>query len=103
MELADSFQYFLGLGVGLVGIATFILSLLNRAKQDGAMLQKIDTLIANVDDIKKTLHENEVVLRNQTIDLTKHAENIETLFKNINRIDGRVNFLESKIEHECGE
>lgn len=103
MELASSFEYFLGLAVGLIGIATFILSLLNRAKQDGVMLQKIDMLIVNVDEIRNSLHENEILIRNQSNDITKHNENITTLFTNIKRLDGRLNDVERKIERECGD
>ncbi len=103
MGLADSFEYILGIVVGIIGIFTFILSLINRAKQDGAMMNKIDTMMKDIGDIKTDVKGYDSAQKMQSLDIMKHEERIDTLFVNVKRIDNRILELEHKIERECGD
>lgn len=103
MGLADSFEYILGITVGIIGIFTFILSLINRARQDGAMMNKIDTMMRDISDIKTDVKNYDSTQKSQSLDLMKHEERIDTLFSNVSRIDKRIVDLEHKIERECND
>lgn len=73
-----------------IGISTFISSLLNRARNDGSLTAKLEEVVKGIEDIKSELkdftdwkdHINQVIV--------EHSEKIETLFRNITRIEHQL-------------
>lgn len=73
-----------------IGISTFISSLLNRARNDGSLTAKLEEAVKGIEDIKNELkdftdwkdHINQVIV--------EHSEKIETLFRNIARIEHQL-------------
>lgn len=73
-----------------IGISTFISSLLNRARNDGSLTAKLEEAVKGIEDIKNELkdftdwkdHINQVIV--------EHSEKIETLFRNITRIEHQL-------------
>lgn len=73
-----------------IGISTFISSLLNRARNDGSLTAKLEEVVKGIEDIKSELkdftdwkdHINQVIV--------EHSEKIETLFRNIARIEHQL-------------
>lgn len=73
-----------------IGISTFISSLLNRARNDGSLTAKLEEAVKGIEDIKNELkdftdwkdHINQIIV--------EHSEKIETLFRNITRIEHQL-------------
>lgn len=73
-----------------IGISTFISSLLNRARNDGSLTAKLEEVVKGIEDIKNELkdftdwkdHINQIIV--------EHSEKIETLFRNIARIEHQL-------------
>lgn len=73
-----------------IGISTFISSLLNRARNDGSLTAKLEEAVKGIEDIKNELkdftdwkdHINQIIV--------EHSEKIETLFRNIARIEHQL-------------
>lgn len=73
-----------------IGISTFISSLLNRARNDGSLTAKLEEVVKGIEDIKSELkdftdwkdHINQVIV--------EHSEKIETLFRNVTRIEHQL-------------
>lgn len=73
-----------------IGISTFISSLLNRARNDGSLTAKLEEAVKGIEDIKNELkdftdwkdHINQVIV--------EHSEKIETLFRNVTRIEHQL-------------
>lgn len=60
----------------VIGVSTFVSAQMTKAKQDGAMIAKIDQCIANTEEIKNDMKE-----KNKEIDsiIDKHSEAITKL------------------------
>lgn len=73
-----------------IGISTFISSLLNRARNDGSLTAKLEEAVKGIEDIKNELKDftdwkdriNQIIV--------EHSEKIETLFRNIARIEHQL-------------
>ena len=73
-----------------IGISTFISSLLNRARNDGSLTAKLEEAVQGIEDIKNELKDftdwkdriNQIIV--------EHSEKIETLFRNIARIEHQL-------------
>lgn len=67
----------------VIGVATFVSAQLSKAKQDGALMEKVDYLVNSFDEQKKEQKE-----RNKSQDdiIAEHAiaiENLQTRMKNV--------------------
>jgi hypothetical protein len=71
----------------VIGVATFVSAQLSRAKQDGALIEKVDYLIKNFDEQKKE-QKSRNVLQDET--LSKHSESIVDLQARVKNIEKEV-------------
>lgn len=71
----------------VIGVATFVSAQLSKAKQDGALMEKVDYLVRGFDEQKKEQKE-----RNKTQDgaLADHAIAIENLNTRLNAVEKEV-------------
>ena len=73
--------------VCLVGLATFLFSVIGRAKQDGQLFAKIDFCNQTVKEIKETLNQ-----QNATVTKTQLA--VATFETRIQNLETRVKMIE---------
>jgi hypothetical protein len=71
----------------IIGVATFVSAQLSRAKQDGALIEKVDYLIKNFDEQKKEQQSRNVL---QDEILSKHSESIVDLQARVKNIEKEV-------------
>ena len=67
----------------VIGVATFVSAQLSKAKQDGALMNKVDYLVSGFDELKKEQKERNA---DQDHILWEHSiaiENLQTRMKNI--------------------
>ena len=67
----------------VIGVATFVSAQLSKAKQDGALMNKVDYLVSGFDELKKEQKERNA---DQDHVLSEHSiaiENLQTRMKNI--------------------
>ena len=71
----------------IVGVATFAASMVSRAKQDGALMTKVDYLVASVNEIKK-----DTKAKNSSIDnmLDEHAKELVELKTRLRNLEKHV-------------
>lgn len=70
----------------VIGVATFVSAQLSKAKQDGALMEKVDYLVRGFDEQKKDQkqrndHQDDVI--------SEHAiaiENLQTRMKNVEKV-----------------
>ena len=69
----------------IIGVATFVSAQLSKAKQDGALMNKVDYLVCGFDELKKEQKERNT---DQDRILSEHSiaiENLQTRMKNIEK------------------
>lgn len=69
----------------VIGVATFVSAQLSKAKQDGALMNKVDYLVCGFDELKKEQKERNT---DQDRILSEHSiaiENLQTRMKNLEK------------------
>ena len=69
----------------VIGVATFVSAQLSKAKQDGALMNKVDYLVSGFDELKKEQKERNT---DQDRILSEHSiaiENLQTRMKNVEK------------------
>ena len=67
----------------VIGVATFVSAQLSKAKQDGALMEKVDYLVNSFNELKK---EQKECNKSQDDIIAEHAiaiENLQTRMKNV--------------------
>lgn len=67
----------------LIGVSTFISSMISKAKGDGILSNKVDTALKGIDEIKASLNDQRKWREEISIITTRQDEQIETLFKRV--------------------
>jgi hypothetical protein len=71
----------------VIGVATFVSAQLSKAKQDGALMEKVDYLIKGFDEQKKEQKDRNLV---QDEIISKHSEAIVDLQARVKNIEKEV-------------
>ena len=74
----------------VIGVATFVSAQITRAKEDGALMTKVDYLVSGFDELKKDTN-----VRYNTLDSTVHEHT-----KVIINLEARMQTLEKEVFHE---
>lgn len=90
MSPAETITFSIGIIMCVVGVASFVVGITQRAKSDGVLSNKVDSALKGIEEIKTTLTEQRDWREDIGITVAAHAEQINTLFK-------RVEMLEKKI------
>ena len=68
----------------VIGIATFVVGMNTRSKNDGAMMQKLDQAIDGIEDLKTDMKEVKDNQHKSDLKIQSHEDQIKTLFKMVN-------------------
>ena len=87
MTPSQTITFICGVILCVIGIATFVTGLVSRAKEDGALSNKVDTALKGIDEIKQTLNEQRDWRETIGIELETHEQKINTLFNRVESIE----------------
>lgn len=87
MTPSQTITFICGVILCVIGIATFVTGLVSRAKEDGALSNKVDTALKGIDEIKQTLNEQRDWRETIGIELETHEQKINTLFNMVESIE----------------
>lgn len=90
MTPSQTITFICGVILCVIGIATFVTGLVSRAKEDGALSNKVDTALKGIDEIKQTLSEQRDWRETIGIELENHEQKINTLFKKVESIERNI-------------
>ena len=72
----------------IIGVATFVSAQITKAKQDGAMIEKINMCLANTEEIKNDMKEKnkelDSVIDSHSQAITKLQTEVKVIFKKLN-------------------
>ena len=57
MSSTQTVTFICGVIMCLIGVSTFITSMLSKAKSDGVLSNKVDTALKGIDEIKSSLND----------------------------------------------
>ena len=79
----------------VIGVASFVGSLQNKAQNTGVLQQKLEQAIQGIEEIKKQVEKSNTVQSNLNVQITSHSEQIKTIYKTIEELKGRVDAVEN--------
>lgn len=71
----------------VIGVATFVVGMNTRSKNDGAMMQKLDQAIDGIEDLKTDMKEVKDNQHKSDLKIQSHEDQIKTLFKMVSNHD----------------
>ena len=86
----ETITFTTGLILCAVGVATFIVNMLTRAKNDGILANKVDTALKGIEEIKQTISEQRSWRELISKEISAHDEQIKTLFNKIEEIENNI-------------
>lgn len=90
MTPSQTITFICGVILCVIGVATFVTGLVSRAKEDGALSNKVDTALKGIDEIKQTLSEQRDWRETIGIELENHEQKIDTLFNKVESIERNI-------------
>ena len=82
----------------VIGVSTFVSSLLNKAQTNGVLEQKIEQALQGIDEIKTQVKDSAASQSNMSLVVQTHTEQIKSLFKTVDELKHRVNTVENMEE-----
>lgn len=79
----------------IIGVSTFVSSLLNKAQNNGVLEQKIEQALQGIEEIKKRVNDSAASQSNISLVVQSHTEQIKTLYKMFEELKTRVNIIEN--------
>lgn len=83
MSSTQTVTFICGVIMCLIGVSTFITSMLSKAKSDGILSNKVDTALKGIDEIKSSLNDQRKWREEIAIITARQDEQIDTLFKKV--------------------
>lgn len=71
----------------IIGVATFVVGMNSRSKNDGAMMQKLDQAVGGIEELKTDMKEVKDNQHKSDLRIQSHEDQIKTLFKMVNNHD----------------
>ena len=71
----------------VIGVATFVVGMNARSKNDGMMMQKLDQAVDGIEDLKTDMKEVKENQHKSDLKLQSHEDQIKTLFKMVSNND----------------
>lgn len=97
MSPVDTITFLCGLLMCIIGIATFISGLLTRARKDGQLEYKVDSLLKSIDEIKSSLEHHNGWKQELAVKVEGHQQNIESLFRKHKEVRSDIDALRKEI------
>lgn len=79
----------------VIGVSTFVSSLLNKAQTNGVLEQKIEQALQGIDEIKTQVKESATSQNTMSLTVQSHTEQIKNLYKAIEELKARLKTVEN--------
>lgn len=79
----------------VIGVSTFVSSLLNKAQTNGVLEQKIEQALQGIDEIKASQRLSANNQSNLSLTVQSHTEKIKNLYTAIDELKGRIKAVEN--------
>lgn len=79
----------------VIGVSTFVSSLLNKAQTNGVLEQKIEQALQGIDEIKTQVKDSAASQTNMSLTVQSHTEQIKNLYKAIDELKARIKTVEN--------
>ena len=79
----------------VIGVSTFVSSLLSKAQNTGALEQKIEQALQGIDEIKTQIKDSAASQTNMSLTVQSHTEQIKSLYKAIDEVKARIQTVEN--------
>ena len=79
----------------VIGVSTFVSSLLNKAQTNGVLEQKIEQALQGIDEIKTQVKDSAASQSNMSLTVQSHTEQIKNLYKALDELKARVKTVEN--------
>ena len=79
----------------VIGVLTFVSSLLNKAQTNGVIEQKIEQALQGIDEIKTQVKESATSQNAMSLTVQSHTEQIKNLYKATEELKTRIKTVES--------
>ena len=77
----------------VIGVSTFVSSLLNKAQTNGVLEQKIEQALQGIDEIKTQVKDSAASQTNISLTVQSHTEQIKNLYKAIDELKARIKIV----------
>jgi len=88
MSVASIISLAVGIISCTIGVATFVSAQITKARQDGVLIEKVNTCISNTEEIKKDIKEKnkeiDGIIDEHTRAITQLQTEMKTVLKHIN-------------------
>ena len=74
----------------VIGVSTFISSLLSKAQTNGVLEQKIEQALQGIDEIKTQVKDSATNQNSMSLMVQSHTEQIKNLYKAIDELKARI-------------
>lgn len=79
----------------VIGVSSFVSSLLNKAQTNGVLEQKIEQALQGIDEIKMQVKDSATNQSNMSLTVQSHTEQIKSLYKAIDELKVRIKAIDS--------
>lgn len=79
----------------VIGVSTFVSSLLNKAQTNGVLEQKIEQALQGIDEIKTQVKDSAASQSSMSLTVQSHTEQIKNLYKALDELKARVKTVEN--------
>ena len=79
----------------VIGVSTFVSSLLNKAQTNGVLEQKIEQALQGIDEIKTQVKDSAASQSSISLTVQSHTEQIKSIHKEIEELKGRIKTVEN--------
>ena len=79
----------------VIGVSTFVSSLLNKAQTNGVLEQKIEQALQGIDEIKTQVKDSAASQSNMSLTVQSHTEQIKNIYKALEELKGRIKTVEN--------
>lgn len=79
----------------VIGVSTFVSSLLNKAQTNGVLEQKIEQALQGIDEIKTQVKDSATNQSNTSLTVQSHTEQIKNIYKILDELKGRIKTVEN--------
>lgn len=78
--MADQITFAFGIVMSILGIISFVLGKMDRAKAEGSIETKVDIALKGIEEIKTRLNKDNEWKESTSAEIKSHDEKIKTLF-----------------------
>lgn len=92
----ETITFVAGIILCVIGVSTFVVGMIQRAKSDGILTNKVDSAVKGIEEIKHTLTEQRDWREDIGITVAEHTQQLNTLFRRVETLEKEQTFQQHK-------